>query len=353
MPSIQNILAVGSISAAIAFGSAFLSSTQPVQGCIHPEREFKYPIKAGAQKGLIFFADGQEQLVLRPSYKVEGEGLKVKNDAVEGFTTLAWIVPVPNLPDSYKEADAKLFSELADFTEAEETLSADNARRGKHEDWDGPDENEGAEFLEEVKVGDYTIQPVKAKGEIGAIELNGWLKDNSFGEVDAAVMKHYTDNDYFWLAVKLHRAEGLPQNGEVKPLQISFKTDKPIFPMKINQGRGSFDLELWVITKDEIDTTKTKAQGLETIEQQDLFMEQNNRKSEFTKLPTVVKDLIDGDAGLKGLKQGDLYCYRFFGVGMDDKVDLSKLESDLTFPTKEKTADKNEKKVEEKIGPKK
>ncbi|MCA8913577.1 MAG: DUF2330 domain-containing protein [Planctomycetes bacterium] len=328
-------LPVFAAAGALSLTAAWALIPQPTaEACMHPPREFKYPIKAGAQRGLILFSDGHEELVIRPSYKVEGEGLKVKNDAVEGFTTLAWIVPVPNLPDTYKEADAKLFTELGKFTEPKEPVWRGDPRNAEDPTDDAHDEKEGAEFLEEVKVGDYTIQPVKAKGEIGAVELNGWLKDNGFGEVDAKVMKHYIENSYYWLAVKLHRDEGLPQNGEVKPLQIGFDTDKPVYPMKINQGRGSFDLELWVISADEIDTEKTKAQGLLTVKQKDPAMYQANRKTEYARLPKVVKDLADSDAKLKKLKEGDLYCYRFFGAGMDDKVDLAKLESDLGFPTK-------------------
>ena len=332
MLSFRNILAVGAMAVAVAFGSAFLSSSQPVQGCLHPPREFEYPIKAGAQKGLIFYADGYETMVLRPSYKVEGEGLKVKNDAVEGFTTVAWIVPVPNLPDSYKEADEKMFSKLADFTKPFEMISEDSWK-GDPADGKLSKEKNGVEFLEEVKVGDYTIQPVKAKGEIGGIELKGWLTDNGFGGVEDDVLKYYLDNDFYWLAVKLHRAEGLPQNGEVKPLQISFKADAPVYPIKINQGRGSFDLELWVITKKEIDLEKSRAFGLLTIEQQDSMMGQTARKTKFEELPKEVRSVADREA-LKNLKEGEIFCYRFFGAGLDGATNLAKLDTDLKFEWK-------------------
>ncbi|MCA8914290.1 MAG: DUF2330 domain-containing protein [Planctomycetes bacterium] len=316
---------------ALAISSAWLLLPQPTaQACMHPPKEFKFPIKAGAQKGLVFFADGREELVIRPSYTVEGEGIVVKNDAVEGFNSLAWIVPVPNLPDTYKEADAKLFTELADFTEPMERPSKGDKRNALGDDW-GPAEKQGAEFLEQVKVGDYTIQPVKAKGELGAAELNNWLGDNGFGKVDEKVMKHYIDKEYYWLAVKLNNDKGLPANGEVKPLRIGFATDKPVYPIKINQGRGSFDLELWVITQQQIDTELTKAQGLKTVTQQDNEMLQANLKTSFSKLPKVVKEVANDDEALKNLKTGDLYCYRFFGVGMDGDCDVSKLDSDFTF----------------------
>lgn len=334
-------LPIFAAAGALALSSAwFLIPQRTADACLHPPKEFKYPIKAGAQKGLVFFADGREELVIRPSYKVEGEGLKVKNDAVEGFTTLAWIVPVPSLPDTYKEADEKLFSELAEFTKAKEEPHKGDPRNSRHGGtWGEKEKKLGAEFLEQVKVGDYTIQPVKANGEIGAAELNNWLSTNSFGRVDEKVMKFYIDQDYYWLAVKLNNDKGLPADGEVKPLRIGFDTEKPVFPIKINQGRGSFDLELWVVTPKQIDTEKTKAQGLKTVAQQDDDMFQANLRTSFEKLPKVVKEMANDDEGLKNLKQGDLYCYRFFGVGMDGDTDLSKLDGDLTFTFVEETAE--------------
>ncbi|MCB9893144.1 MAG: DUF2330 domain-containing protein [Planctomycetes bacterium] len=336
MYSIRKLMITGSLAGAIAFGGALLVDNRTAEACLHPPKEFQFPIKAGSQKGLVFFADGREQLVIRPSYTVEGEGLVVKNDAVEGFNTLAWIVPVPNLPDTYEEADAKLFSELAEFTKPIEDPAQDDKRNALGNDWhDSEKEKDGAEFLEQVKVGDYTIQPVKAKGEMGGLELNRWLTDNGFGSVDEKVMKHYIDKGYYWLAVKLNNAKGLPANGEVKPLRIGFATDKPTFPIKINQGRGSFDLELWVITSKQIDTDKTKAQGLKTVKQQDDEMVQSNQKTTFSRLPEVVKEVANDDEALKNLKTGDLYCYRFFGAGMDGDCDLSKLDEDFTFTFKE------------------
>ncbi|MCA8914289.1 MAG: DUF2330 domain-containing protein [Planctomycetes bacterium] len=330
MSSVRNLMLVGSLVGAIGLSGALLSNQHTAEACIHPPKEFKYPIKAGAQRGLVFFADGREELVIRPSYKVEGEGLKVKNDAVEGFTTVAWLVPVPSLPDSYKEADEKLFTSIADFTKPFEAIG----KNGPDQE-DGKDsrkkEKHGAEFLEQVKVGDYTIQPVKAHGELGGQELQGWLKSNGFGAVEESVLKHYLENDYYWLAVKLERAEGLPANGEVKPLQIGFKTDKPVYPLKINAGAGEFELEVWVISNKEVDDEKTKAFGLQTVAQGDPMMDQEHHKSTLSDLPEEARKIIDGEDGLKSLRTGDLYITRFFGAGMNTTTDLTKLNDDLHF----------------------
>jgi hypothetical protein len=168
------------------------------------------------------------------------------------------------------------------------------------------------------------------------MELKGWLKDNGFGEVADSVLKHYLDNDYYWLAVKLSREQGLPASGNVKPLAIGFDTETPCYPLKINAGSGKFEMELWVITANELDLEKTKTFGLQTVEQRDPLMSQQNRSTRFSDLPEVVRKVADDQDKLKKLKAGELRCYRFFGAGMNETTDISKLDKDLTFEFKKK-----------------
>ncbi len=326
-------------TAALAF--APMLAHNPVEACLHGPSEYTVPIKAGAQAGLIFFADGRQEMVIRPSYQSQApeEGKKVKNDASAKLTSLAWIIPTPSLPDTYKEADAGLFTKLEEFTKQEEKDRKNwGPREGKAGGVALGAEEDGVTFEEEVVVGDYKIQPIKAKGELGGKELNSWLKDNGFGELKETVLKYYLDKDYYWLAVKLHNAKGLPEDGNVKPLQIGFNTEKPCYPIKINAGSGEFDLALWLITNKEVDLDKTKAFGLKTFEQEDAEMVQQNRETRFSALPEAVKKVATDDAGLKTLKSGKLRCYRFAAYGLDKEVDLAKLEGDLTFEFKDAAA---------------
>jgi len=322
-------------AAALAF--APLIPHEPVQACIHGPSEFIVPIKAGGQAGLIFFADGREQLVIRPSYSYElpedADG-KGKNDATSKLTSLAWLIPVPSLPDTYKEADDKMFSRLEEFTKAEDKEKQNWSKDAKPGEAALGLEEDGMAMEEAVKVGDYTIQPIKAKGEMGGNELNAWLKDNGFGAVAEDTLKFYVGKDYYWLAVRLNNPKGLPADGSVKPLQIGFKTDTPVYPVKINAGRGSFDLDLWLITAKEVDLEKSKVFGLKTFEQDDETMMQKNRETRFSALPEQVKKIAMDDAGLKSMKAGKLYCYRFQGHGLDDSINLGKLEADLNFEFK-------------------
>lgn len=333
MRTTRLIAAAAALSLAVVGGALAPDSAE---ACLHPLKEFKFPIKAGAQRGLIFFDAGHEELVLRPSYSLDtsSAGKEVKDDAIKGFNSLAWLVPLPSLPESYKEADKLIFTELEDFTPAYQK-SPKNSWRGRAKgELRGGDEADGVEYFEKIKIGDYTIQPIKAKGEMGEVELNNWLETNGFGKITEETLKYYIDKDYYWLAIKLSNKEGLPVKGDVKPLQISFKTEKPVYPLKINSGRGEFDMELWVITRKELDLKKSKAFGLKTVEQAKKGYIQKNRQTRFSRLPKTVKAVAQEVSALKKMKAGTLYCYRFFGTGMDKTTDLSKLADDLAFEFK-------------------
>lgn len=301
------------------------------RACEHPPREFKYPIKAGAQRGLIMFAGGRQHMVIAPSYSIEDvPAEKIKNDAIEGFTSLAWVIPVPALPDTYEEASAKLFASLEEFTRPHEAVGKNSQR----DDNDEKSEEEGAQFFEPVKAGAYAIQPIKASGDKGSLELNTWLDENGFGKIKEDLLKYYNENNFYWLAIKLSAEKGLPVEGALKPLHIGMFCTRPTYPLKIRAGMGAFDLELYVITRDEVDLDKSKGFGLHTIEQADSAFLQSNRKTTFDVLPSEVRDLVKNVAEDKPrigqLRQGVIYCYRFMG----SELDAGKLTAELTFEFK-------------------
>lgn len=321
-------------SLALVSTCAFTYLNTPVEACLHPAKEFKYPIKAGAQRGLVMFHGGKQHLVVAPSYNIEGVPKeRIKNDAIEGFNSLAMIIPVPNLPESYAEADAKLFTELDDFTEPQEVPDLKDAKKSRNgANGHGEDDQDGVTFYESVKAGAYTIQPIKAGGEKGGIELNTWLDQNGFGAVRDDLLKYYIDNNFYWLAVKLSADKGLPVSGNLKPLHLTVETEKPFFPLKIRAGEGEFDAELWVICTEKIDLDKTMAFGLLTTEQRDTDFIQKNRTLEPGKLPENAKAIWNKFEMEKS--PAEVNCYRFYGAGLNKNGSLAKLEKDLTFEFK-------------------
>jgi len=326
-------ITVASLALVSACSLAYLHT--PAEACLHPAKEFKYPIKAGSQRGLVMFHGGKQHLVVAPGYKVDGvPAAKIKNDAIEGLTSLAMIIPVPNLPESYAEADGNLFDELDEFTEAAEVENTNRVRRGAKglEDSPSEDDQDGATFYESVKAGAYTIQPIKASGEKGGIELNAWLGNNGFGAIGDDLLNYYMENKFYWLAVKLNAEKGLPVSGNLKPLHLTVETEKPFFPLKIRAGEGEFDAELWVICADKLDLDKTKAFGLQTAEQRDNMFYQKNRTAKPESLPKSVKALWSKFEMDKS--PAEINCYRFYGAGLNKGGSLAKLEKDLTFEFK-------------------
>lgn len=348
------ILTAAAMAAVVWFGGP-----RAADACIHPPKGFMAPIDSGAQRGLVLFDNGRQELVIQPGYRVNTEKLEraeVTDDGVvKGLKSFAWLVPLPALPDSYAEAEATLFDDLQKFTAVGPRLPEDDS----DERTLGPvvfaddDESDTVEFFEAVTAGAYTIQPIKAQGELGGQELAAWLKDNDFGEVDERILRFYLLENYYWLAIKWKSEADLPADGSAKPLQISFKTPKPVYPLKINDKRGEFDLELWLITREAVDLTKSRRFGLVTAEQHDEEMFQKNRETGYVKLPESVRKLADPVEGLKELRKGAVYCYRFMGKDLDaeDGLDLGLLQEDLYFEFEKNIAAKPKDEVKPDVKP--
>jgi hypothetical protein len=314
-----------------------LALAAQTEACIHPPKGFSTYVDSGAQRGLVFFDNGREELVIQPSYTVGTIDMPASefNDAglLKNFNAFAWVVPLPSLPDSYAEVDAKVFDDISAFTEIVSRIP--EPERGP--DDAGPkifgEEDAAVEFFDILKVGDYTIQPIKAKGEAGGDELATWLETNGFGELDPRVLRFYLAAESYWLAIKLNALAGLPAEASAKPLRISFKTPRPVYPLKIYDKHGSFDLELWLITRHTVDLTKSKAFGIETAEQLKDSDEQKNRETSYVRLPETVRAIADGTEELKELRTGKVYVYRFFGHELDSEkgIDLGLLQDELHF----------------------
>ena len=320
--------------------------------CIHGPAGFKGYVDSGAQRGLVFWDNGREELVIQPAYTINTTALDADEFTDDGmlknFKSFAWVLPLPSLPDSYAEADPEIFTDLDKFTE----ISSRIPEPEKSDDESGPviafdESDDEIEFFEALEVGDYNIQPIKAKGELAGKELSGWLKDNGFGEVDERVMRFYIENEYYWLAIKLSNKDGLPADGSAKPLHVSFKTPVPTYPWKIYDKRGAFDIELWVVTRNAIDLTKSRRFGLDTPEQLDDSQMQKNREPSYVQLPESVRVIGDSTNDLKTLRIGKVFLYRFVGhnIESEEGLDLSLLQDELFFEFEKDIAPKPAKEV--------
>lgn len=324
------------------------------EASVHPNEDFHHYVDSGAQRGLLFWDNNRQELVIQPGYRINtidiGEDEFTPDGNLEAFTSFAWVLPLPTLPDKYQEVDPGLFDDIAKFTAVESRLPAGSDGRDTSDTGSiisGSDSDE-IEFLEALEVGDYKIQTIKANGEEGKEELADWLKNNGFGEVDERILRYYVEKEFYWVAIKLEAKDGLPPTGQLKPLHVSFESAYPVYPFKINDKQGAFDLQLWVITRDAIDLVKSQRFGIKTPEQNEDHLMQRNRETSYIKLPESVRAIADGSDDLKKLRIGKVFVYRFAGrdLEVEGGFDVALLMDELHFQFERSAAEKPEKEVE-------
>lgn len=156
------------------------------------------------QKAIIYFHNGEEDLIISPAYQ----------GAVEQF---AWIVPVPSRP-KVEIMPGDLFGELLDYTGPLAPSSPGEVA-----------------VLERKIVGDYDVSVLSASGSAG---LTQWLSDNRYNvpEKAAKPLQNYIDKGWTFVACKVAdpKAERGLRAGILKPLRLTFRTNRPIYPLKLS-----------------------------------------------------------------------------------------------------------------------
>ncbi len=212
------------------------------QTCCMVPATYEGSIGQSAQEAILFHDKGREELILRINYKITGKGLP---------GTFAWIVTVPNEPDSYAVADAAIFKETFEWAEP----LANPPSKGRGGDL-GDSVKEGVELGKAVKVGPYDIQPVRGVGEKALEGLNAWLKDHAFPTEDPKHMAWFVEQKFTFLCIRITPAEAgksVEAAGGLPPLHLSFKSENPYYPLRFSSRQGVFDVNLYVLTKKEFD----------------------------------------------------------------------------------------------------
>src|SRR5262249_20505986 len=194
-----------------------LAAGAAAPACLHPPRDYKGTLAATTQEAIIFWRDGREEMVLKVNYQLKGDaGLPA---------SLGWVVPVPTKPDAYAVADPKAFEDAFHLAVSKEPPAKGPPRNGPPR----------GVVQEQVSVGEYDITVLKASGEKAAPELNDWLVGAGFSVYPLENMRFYTDRGWTFLAVKVNKeraAEALRDRGGLRPLRISFASEKVVYPLK-------------------------------------------------------------------------------------------------------------------------
>lgn len=221
-------------------GAVLFAATWASEACVHKPRGYDAVFEEVAQQAIIVHHNGYENLILRVQYEFKDPNQKRPSE-------LAWVIPVPNAPVSYKVADPAVFKDATRIV-----FPRTKMRNGRMLKSAGRSRREPQlQFLEKVTVGDYKIQPIKAVGLEAGQALNVWLGKNGFSQVPVKNMSWYVDQSWTFLAVKMKAPKGqkaLAVKGAFDPLQIRFKSQNIVYPLKFSSHQGTFDLSLFVIT---------------------------------------------------------------------------------------------------------
>lgn len=303
---------------ALALVALALIAVPAVPCCMVPAT-YKGTISQSAQEAVIFHADGREELILKISYKIDGNGLP------EHF---AWVITVPNEPDHYEIADAALFEEVFSWADQLTTVPSRGDSKGPKED------SQGLDFGKLVKVGPYEIQPVRALGLEALKGLNDWLTKNGFPAEDVDHMKYFVENKFTFLAIKISPPDGkknVEASGGIPPLHLSFKSESIYYPLRFSSRQGVFDVNLYVLTRKPFDYDKS-SDSLKRINFVNAADTLDNVDAKIAGFPKTLKAVYDKTA-FKDTK-GDwiLNVLRTHEVNKGNTI--AKWERDIFFSTK-------------------
>ncbi|MGE0709179.1 MAG: DUF2330 domain-containing protein [Planctomycetota bacterium] len=228
---------------------ALLLLAAPAWACMHLPKDYQGSVEQTAQGALIFWDGGKEDLVMRPAYRAKGAAVPA---------SLAWIIPTPSVPGSYGVVEGDPFKSI--HTAWEEAAPRMRGERGLRAKGLPEPDAQGIELLPQAVVGEYTIQPIKTKGPQGAEALNGWLTQNGFGAVPLENMRYYVERDWVWLCVK---AQPKQKSGDLRPLRISFASERVVYPLKFSTHQGTFAVNLWVLTRAPLKAAAEEAKAFE------------------------------------------------------------------------------------------
>jgi hypothetical protein len=182
------------------------------------------------QEALITCADGVVQVTLRTSFRA-------------GPTDLAWVVPVPHVPDRVERADDEVFTDLAFLTMPVFYARPSGAGVGCACDSSPPKEVGRVAVAETGEAGifDYTVLTAS-----GTVVLAKWLKDHGYYVPDGAedVFQRYVDRGWVWLAIRLNTQRCDKNTVAPHPIRYTYRDQECVYPLVISRLSADEDNEI-------------------------------------------------------------------------------------------------------------
>ena len=236
---------------------------------------------------------------------------------VPEMSEMAWVVPVPTVPTSYRQEEDQCFKELDDLFPVYRYATSGGGFGGSSEKSETRKERSLIVYPPQT-VGDYAVTPLRALGKEGIAALKDWLEENNFAPMSEQALKYYAGNNWTFLAIKVKARElkaGVPQ--ALHPLHVTFRSPKIVFPMKMAEGKVS--ATLFVMTDTPLPTPDKAFQpfGFDFQGARKLFREDAAKKelAHFWR-----------ESGLRKSERAYLYRYQAEGITP------SKFTTDVCYP---------------------
>jgi hypothetical protein len=188
------------------------------------------------ERALVIEAPGEERIVL---------SLDLASDSQQGRAAV--VLPVPSEPSvaAIERGDPLDYLDLATQAATVDTAPGGGEAAGAAVDVIGREE-----------VGGYDVSRLNASDPEA---LTDWLDANGYSLPAGAepILADYVDGGWAFVAIRL--APG--SSGRLKPLDVSFETDRPVYPMRLEQlATDPVSLTLYALADGE-----RQVPGLETV----------------------------------------------------------------------------------------
>lgn len=198
------------------------------------------------QKAAIAYFDGHERLILQVSYKGKA-------------SEFVWLVPMPSKPTVVK-CDYPVFDTLHEATLPRLKYSFDVDKRMHdlmHTRGGSVRRAPSVEVMERKALGFYDVAVLRARN---ASDLISWLKTNGYKVKPALepVLSGYIDRGWVFTTAKIRTGTSVGE-GRLDALQFDFRSDRPIYPLKISSlNPGRTKLLLYVLADHRVDASLLK-----------------------------------------------------------------------------------------------